>query len=72
MMSSTWPDDLSTVCGSTWQPIEDQVNYMHEVIEAERGDSNLAIIAVVSEECLYELSKKSQKRWWQFWKGERI
>ncbi|KAM5350988.1 hypothetical protein ACJ41O_003711 [Fusarium nematophilum] len=71
-MSSSWSDDLSTVCGSTWQPMEEQIKCMEKAIAAERGSNDLAIIAVVSDESVNDMAKKSKKRWWQFWKGSSM
>ncbi|KAM0554977.1 hypothetical protein ACHAPJ_006715 [Fusarium lateritium] len=45
---------------------------VYDAIQGERGPKDLAIIAVVSRGCSDELRKKSQKHWWQFWRGKTL
>ena len=69
-MSSVWSDNASTLAGPSWGAMQRQVTNMYEVIKEQRGNKELAIIAVVPEEYSYELELKCERRPWEVWKGK--
>ncbi|KAJ6436176.1 putative AC transposase [Purpureocillium lavendulum] len=71
-MSSVWSDNASTVSGDTIRSTDGQIVAMSKAIEMERGSKELAIIGVVGPDNVNYLETKSEKRWWQFWKGKSL